>query len=360
MHRSLTPAALLAAVALISLTGCSRGTEAISPDAYGRIRAQTASRLAKPNVDGIGPPFTCPPAIARRPTAGRENGWISRRIRSSDRLLYVSQFCLSGVQIYDQAGTNQSPIGFIYKDLSQPLGMTVTPNGDLYVANLDGQSISIFKKGQLTRYKALWDPHEYPIDVAVDTDGTVYVANFRDVYDKPGSISVYAPGAIYPTSNLAIPNNYYVLNDALDKDGRLYVNYLDGPNGLGAMVKFYRFKPTSRRVSAHLTAVTFGVPGGMQFDRGRALIAADRRARYVAVYDTPSTGVPSFTFASDNLDPSGLALTSDEHQIYVADSVGGVVHRYSYPGGIENDTILNGLSVGNPPCGVATDPAAPL
>src|SRR5579864_4611384 len=107
-------------------------------------------------------------------------------------ILYVAQYGSNAIQIYDQAGTNQSPIGTLTSSLSGPWGLFVTGTEDLYVANLAGADVVIFHKGATSPYKTLSDPGELPVIAVVDSTGTVYVANNKTTRGGPGSVSVYA------------------------------------------------------------------------------------------------------------------------------------------------------------------------
>ena len=344
--------ALGAAAALVALAGCSGGSSAVNPTASNLANGNHVSMMSVSRVPSLMNPAKM---SLIRPSTVQPKGWMTKGIAGSGlSLLYASQFYTNDIQVYRQSGTNQSPVGTIVNGVINPQGMWVTPNGDLYVANTGANNILVFRKGNLNPYKTLSDAGEYPVDVTVDTDGTVYASNIFDTNFGPGTVSKYAPGATSPTKIYAVPNNAKVLFDALNDSSTLYVNYIDINTGLGATVKYYPGGST-----AHLTAVTFNFPGGMQFDNHQYLIAADQLGPFVGEYALPS-GTPFFTFGSDNGDPLGVALVRNERSIYVSDALNGVVHRYSYPGGVENDTISNGLGGSSPPFGVAADAGAPL
>jgi hypothetical protein len=340
-----------AAAAIAALAGCSGGTSAVNPIA-GTQSGHQVSPMSMSHV----PSLMSPAKLALiHPSTVQPKGWMSKDVGGSGlALLYVSQFYTSDIQVYRQTGTGQSPVGTIVNGVINPQGMTVTANGDLYVANTGANNILVFKKGHLNPYRTLSDSGQYPVDVAVDTDGTVYASNIFDTNAIAGSVSVYAPGANSPTANYAVPNNLKVLFDALNDSSTLYVNYIDLNTGLGAMVKFYPGSGT-----AHSTAVTTGFPGGLQFDNTQDLLGLDQLGPYAGIYELPA-GSPSFTFASDNGDPLGVALVRNERHVYVSDAVFGVVHEYTYPGGVEVNTISSGLGSSSPPFGVAADAGAPL
>src|SRR5579872_4287473 len=144
--------------------------------------------------------------------------------------LYVAQGSV-GVLVYKQFGVNQSPIKTITSGLSRPEGLFVNTNGDLYVANLTGENVSVFKRGASVPYKTLNDPNEVAGSPVVDTDGTVYVCNYEGdsggTLGPPGNVAVYSGGATNPTSTLPAPNGDWILWCALDSAHNLYVGYTD-------------------------------------------------------------------------------------------------------------------------------------
>ncbi len=346
--------ALGAAAAIAALAGCSGGASAVNPLVGGNTASQAGRTVSPMSVSRV-PNVMNPSKLALiRPSTVQPKAWMSKDLSASDTLLYVSQFYSSDIQVYQQTGTNQSPVGTITNGVINPQGMWVTPNGWLYVANTGASDILVFRKGHLNPIETLADPNEFPVDVTVDGAGTVYATNIFDTSGNPGSVSVYKGGATSPTATYPVPNNAKVLFDASNDDGVIYVNFIDASSGFGAMDKFY---PNSS--TPHATGVVTEFPGGMQFDNNHNLIAADQLAPDVGIYALPST-TPFFTFGSDNVDPLGVALVRDERQIYVSDAVNGVVHRYNYPGGVENNTISTGLGASSPPFGVATDAGAPI
>jgi len=269
-------------------------------------------------------------------------------------ILYVAQYGSNAIQIYDQAGTNQSPIGTLTSSLSGPWGLFVTGTEDLYVANLAGADVVIFHKGATSPYKTLSDPGELPVIAVVDSTGTVYVANNKTTRGGPGSVSVYAGGSTTPTSRLTVPNNIEVLWCALNNHHNLFVGYYK-TNHTNGLVKFVGGAGTAKSAD-----VTIQFPGQMEFDSAQDLVFADENASTVNVYELP-TKTPVAQYAT----PSGgtivgLALTKRSANFYVSDYGTGAVYEFSYPAGVLVDTISTGLGTSSPPTGVATDPSAPL
>src|SRR5450755_600584 len=342
--------ALGAAAAMALLAGCSGATSTVAP-AVGAM-----SRSSTHNYQGNRVPMLAAPSFQSLMHPGKPgamHAFMSRDAAGITPTVYVSQFNTSSIQVYRQGGTNQNPIGTITNGLVNPQNMFVTSNNDIYVANTGANNILVFHKGATAAYKTLDDSGQYPVDVTVDSGGTVYASNIFDTNFGPGSVSVYAPGSLTVTSTLAVPNNAKVLFCALDKFHNLYVNYIDINSGVGAMVKFKHGQG-----SAQLTNVVTNFPGGMEFDQLGRLAAADQIAANVSAYRLPS-GTPVFTVASTG-DSLGVSFSKTRSYLFVGDAVNGNVYQYVWKNGSLVDTISAGLGSSSPPFGVAADPGAPL
>jgi hypothetical protein len=262
-----------------------------------------------------------------------------------------------GVLVYKQAGTNQQPIKTITSGLQQPEGVTVDTNGDLYVTNFRGQSVSIFKRGANTPYKTLNDPNEVPGNAVVDSTGTVYVCNYEEVNGgtagPPGSVSVYAGGATSPTSTLAAPFGDWVLWCALDNNHNLFVGYTD----LGSTSNVWEFPGASGPGSS--LGLKIGFPGQMAFNSKGNLVVADELNSAADTFKLPGKHPASSIATPSGGTVVGMTLNAKSTHLYLADYATGQVYEYSYPKGTLIDTITPNGGSGDI-TGVAADPAAPL
>lgn len=271
--------------------------------------------------------------------------------------LYVSQASV-GVLVYKQAGVNQSPVKTLTSGLSRPEGLFVNSNGDLYVANLAGQTVSVFKRGASVPYKTLNDPNEVPGDPVVDSDGTVYVCNYENrangTVGPPGNVAVYAGGATNPTSTLPAPNGDWVLWCALDSAHNLYVGYTD--NASDSNVEEF----AGGSGAGKLLGLKIGFPGQMQFSGKGSLVIADERNYVVDTFKVPrTTPISSIKAPVSNPPIVGMALNLKSTHLYMSDYSTGQVYEFSYPQGVLIDTISPVGGVGDIE-GLATDPPAPL
>lgn len=346
-----TPLYALGAAAALLLAGCSGVGSSGATSSLVPTGSQPLAHAFKVAV-----PSMVAPSIQAliHPNPAPVKAWMSPK-KNSGNLLYASQFYSNDVQIYDQVGSNQSPIATITNGVVNPQGMWTTPNGDVWVANTGANNILVFKKGQLNAYKTLNDSGQYPVDIVVGVDGTAYATNIFDTAGGPGSVSVYAPGSTNPTNTLVVPNNAKVLFDGMSHNNHLYVNYIDATTGAGAMVKY-----KNGTGHAHPTNITFAFPGGIEFPLNNDLTANDQLGPWTGIWELP-TATTSFQWATPNAgDPLGLALRHDEKHVYVSDALNGSVYEFTYEAGSLVNTISNGLGSSSPPFGLATDPGGPF
>ena len=258
-------------------------------------------------------------------------------------ILYVSAEYGSFIRVYDQAGKHQSPIRTIRNGLVNPSGMSVTPNGDLWVADLSVQGVLVYRRGASSPFKILSEPGESPNDVAVDKSGNAYAFNID------GTIDVFAKGHTSPTSTLTIPGSIGNQSGAFDAAGNLYVVFL--PNGsIGDIAEFVGGQPPA--IDLHAPGLTR--PVGIAFDNTGDAFVADS---YVNVYDLPNI-VPESKL--NLFIPYTICFSGDFKHLYILDGTAPFVLKYTYPGLQLVDTIRKGL-IGNGHefiAGIAADPPA--
>lgn len=188
--------AFWAAAALVPLGACSSGSQAVGSSPY--IPLSNSMLFAAPS--------------------SRAQSWMTRSAKKAG-LIYVTQ--AYGIGIYSLKGKNQQEIGFIGpvpegSAFSELTGSAVDKHGNLWAAQLNLVSsnysgeIFEFRRGATTPFKTLSDPGYAPVDVAIDSAGTVYVANFSSSTNsnprQPGNVVIYAKGSTKPTQTLTCPN----------------------------------------------------------------------------------------------------------------------------------------------------------
>jgi len=180
------------------------------------------------------------PAQCARLESGRHAGgsWMSR---STGTLLYTSQPFLSAVDIWSVTKKGFKQTGQLSVGAGNiPLGLTVDASQNLYVAistfGSGTSSVDVFPRGATKPSAVYTSGLSGPIDVAVDGNGTLYVANLKNPggggcgqgSGPGGSVVEYDAGSMTPSRTIAgfpgCPNGI-----AADSSGNAYLTYLYYP-----------------------------------------------------------------------------------------------------------------------------------
>lgn len=263
----------------------------------------------------------------------------------SKNVLYVSDILDSRIGIYPLNTNNPPPIGEIIQDVDTPTGIALDSASSLYVANNTTRSVAGIKKGMtnfVTVYpKGTGSPNlfytldvHHPTDVAVGTDGTVYVASFGDGY-----VTEYPPGSQTPSLHFQAPSGSAIAV-ALDAQNNLYVACTNS-NAV------YEFPPGST-VGTNLGLVLGGEPHGIAFDtNGNLVVAVSRAPNGNSVIDVfgPGQTQPKKQITG-TFQPFMVAFDHRRAHLYVADfgsgNHDGGVFEFAYPSG----TLLNKYATG--------------
>jgi sugar lactone lactonase YvrE len=196
--------------------------------------------------------------------------------------------------------------------VKNPIAMVQDRNGNLYVLGLG--VVSVFAPGSSLPYgsapfRTITSGVESATDIAVDDNGTLYVANFRNGSSPGTNVAVYAANHNKPTRTITDGIAYpYTL--ALDSSNNLYVG-----NGGNDSVTVYAAR---KLMLTHTITDDMYQPYALAFD-GKTL--------YVASF--PSGCCPKVTAYKGNefalvrtieagLDePDGIAVDK-KHDVYVA------------------------------------------
>jgi DNA-binding beta-propeller fold protein YncE len=295
------------------------------------------------------------------PHASSSNAFATRKALPYQDALYVSDPIDNRVDIYPLNTVNPAPIGEIGSGLQTPTGMAVDTAHVLYVAN-NTDNIDTSHAKDVPYFVTVFDPGSgypkgaysqdlrHPTDVAIGSDGTVYVASFADGY-----ITEYPAGSMLPSQHF-LPPSGSAFAVALDSQNNLYV-------ACTIANAVFEFAPGSTR-GTNLGLVLSGEPHGMAIDRrGNLLVAVSAAPNSGSVVDVFPKGKtrPSVQFGGV-FQPFMIDLDRGEHNLYVADygsgNHDGAVFEFSYPVG----TIVNKYTQGaaSAAYGVAVNPPAPF
>lgn len=318
MEKTKRIAAGLCLMAFAALAGCAGGGSAQS------------GAFAPPDASGLHVSAMRLPQSSAQP-ARRSGGRLSQAAGAAQRLVYVSDFAANVVQIYPAGGSNPAPIGQITDGISGPMGSFVDSHGDLFVSNATNYTVTMYPRGSVTwslRYTGL----QYPSDVVVGTDGTVYIADIAG-----GKVVEYAKGSTRPKRIIFLPAPQGV---ALDASNNLYVSYNTGAHGAGpGAVNEY---PPHSTVGTLLPA-QISWAAGDAIDGAGNLVVADQSTAEIEIF-APGASSPTRVISQGIMDPFRIAFNKTFKRLYVADPEANAVLVYDYASGSLQETLTNELT----------------
>lgn len=158
-----------------------------------------------------------------------------------------------------------------------------------------------------------------PVQIAVDRQGTVYVANAQTDATGAGSVTIYPRGHTAPARTLTAGLNTS-MGIAVDSAGTVYVS-----NKLFASLEV--FPKGASTPSATITANLKG-PDGLAVDRAGNLFIADSSENDVLELQHGTT-TPKSLGLSDLLRPTGIAV-GNHGDVYVSNVMGGASYISVY------------------------------
>jgi hypothetical protein len=296
---------LAAAASLAILAACSGGTQ-----------GPASSLPASPAHRGAMPATSLPQFL-----------YVSN---GSNEIVYLDN------SSYKEAGT-------VTDDISNPAGLWVGIDGNLYVANANDDVDEFYAPTSSSgaslkcSYTGATDPvalveNSSPFDVFV-----VDAAGYIDEY--PQCVNTIRKQWTIPGTPTGV---------AVSKTGAMFVSYETSSGGA-----FEEFKRNS--TTGIVLGATVGKSGGLVRSKGGILIAGDQSAGTIDVIAPPYKTVK--VLASGLSDPVHCSLNQDENLLFSANAGNNTVTVYDYPSGTLVTTLgsSNGLSAVN---GVAESPDA--
>jgi sugar lactone lactonase YvrE len=219
--------------------------------------------------------------------------------------------------------------------LAAPAGIVVDSSGNLYVADAGSlefavDAVTVYPAGGLVPSETIGLDNALaaPTGVALDPSGNIYVANQGSVYDEADSINVYSPGtyANAPISAAIVGSNTGLAQPAaiaVNPNGSLYVaNSVGGPDAAGSVTVYPSGSKGNATPSIAISGNSSGDNTGFSFPTGIAFDALGNL--YVAnAYGGPD-GVGSITIyppgSNGNVTPT--ATISDNPNCAPCDNTG--------------------------------------
>lgn len=180
-------------------------------------------------------------------------------------ILFVSDLDAQTVRLYPANVKNPTQEGSITQGLNEPINTAVDTQGTLYVANNGNSTVTEYPLGATKPSVTLSTSLVYPNGIAVDSQGTVYVTSGSSV----GACYVleFPKGATRPSvrvNGFGLP-----IGLAVDKDDNLYVADADAGGNAVWEVPKGSTKPTN------LGLTGLGKPTGVTIDPSNDLYVAN-------------------------------------------------------------------------------------
>jgi hypothetical protein len=281
----------------------------------------------------------------------------------SKPLVFVSDAANGVVDIY-RAGGGHKVVGQI-TGLTEPQGLTTDAARNLYVANTNSSDVLVYAPpytGSPTL--TISDPGEFPVDVAVSSEGVVAVTNICNAPScsvSTANVDFYAQGATTNCASVSDSafNFAQIMFAAFDAKGDLYIDGLDGGYATSFGLVTGGCAATSIASISPSAVYTLSFPGGIQIDKHGRIGFTDSYRRDEVTFNPPLNGAftrpTSVIVLTGTVSPLGYALLASGKDIYVADPGGsGIAAEYPYPRG--DGSALSTIAVGGQPIGVAVTP----
>jgi len=233
------------------------------------------------------------------------------------------------------------PFAVIRNGLSGPQGITTDKAGNLYVANLIGDTVAIYAPGATSPKATISNGINAPTDVRVDAFGNLYVSNSPGL-GAQSFIDEFPPGSSTPSAQWFTPaGNQIISGIALLDPSQMgatsiyAASYTLNGSGFatGTLLSCYPGNSTCVGVGS----TTFGQTGGVAVAESPGFA---KPFDYLVI-DQYLPGVDNFVVNGGISEtqlvtggtPEFMALSSTKKQLFVSDRFYGNVREYSYPGG---------------------------
>ena len=206
--------------------------------------------------------------------------------------------------------------------LLNPQGIGVNPlNGNVYIADTGGADVQVYGPGSTTMIQDIPVAGQFPVDVAVDSQGNVYVANIFSQSGAPGSVSVFnAAGTL--VRQLSDPNVSEGISVSIDENHLLSFCF-NNFSGFGECDLFPHAKG-----HGNVAESGWGFSGGNSFNNAEHTVVLDQLADSALTF-SGGTECGSL-FLSGAGDDVMMALSRNNALLAEGDAVDNEVATYPY------------------------------
>lgn len=221
-------------------------------------------------------------------------------------------------------------------------GFSMAADGNSVIAADEGSSQLVIENVVTGKKSALSDPNGVPIDVAVGTDHSIYVAN----YAKPdGNVTVYPQGTGQP-AELTCSLIYLPEYVAVDAAGNVYVNGYEPNNAMGVVEILQGggqcFRLHLRPEYGYVAGIGYDPKSGDLIVMDNPGLCAGGEEGHIVIYPKPYQGKTGRSVILGGNCTGSLRLNASSTIIFYGDT--SVDESYSF---IKQRSFPDGKRIGN-------------
>jgi hypothetical protein len=271
-------------------------------------------------------------ASIRGAASGR--GWLSPASTSGQPLLYVADG--SKIWIYPETGSSVSPIGEITNGVTSAYGLFVDRYQDLYLTNWQNNTVEMYPPGSVNPSREYSASLREPLYAVVNHEGNLFVSNADG-----GTVTEFLAGSTTVRRSVQSEGTEADGMD-FDRHGNLYVAYRTS-SGAG----IDRFSPDLQH--RRNLGISLVQPQGLIVTHSGAIFVVE--TNYASALDKflPGQQTPELHFVPPHT-LTELALARDDRTLY-ASSLEDQVYSMTFPLSASSlfDLVLTVGSSGYPP-----------
>ena len=184
----------------------------------------------------------------------------------------------------DKIKKNPAPIATITDALDDPYALAMDSSGTLYVANFLNSTVTEYPRGKKAHNATITDGIYNPDGAVIDSNGTLYVSNYSAPSGgNTGYVAEYAPGSQSPSTTITGFNGI-LTEEALDQSENLYVGWhISGSSGATDVVEVP--KGSTKIEHLNLEGLKSAAVDDLAFDEsGRLWLTAQQK---ILIYKLP-------------------------------------------------------------------------
>jgi hypothetical protein len=265
------------------------------------------------------------------PTRPHLPGWLSPALRhhtgSGQTVIYVSEENDSEVVVYPEPQPTASPAGIITDGISDPWGLCIDQNDNLYSVNQSG-TVTEYPPGSTLPSATYSQDLGRPLYCIIDRHGNLFVGNGNGGVNG-GKVVEYRAGSTNAYQVLETPGTEVDDMD-FDTQGNLYAAYRGGSGSYGTSVE--KFAPGS--VSGTILGMKLNQPQGLIVDDKDEIVVVTEKSPGNNYLDVFPRGKRSarLRFAQPNDSyPIQIAITKGERSLFATTFNNGGIYDTPYP-----------------------------